>query len=85
MTSRKREPAGGYRAAVGVQHAAGDRYQRNLATVTAINRDASQLTRHQALADAEGISYLYFLSDALGPRQSVSRPTTKGSLAKPRR
>jgi hypothetical protein len=38
----------------------------NLATVTAINRDATQGLRHQALADAEGISYLYFLSDALG-------------------
>ncbi|WEF28367.1 phosphatase PAP2 family protein [Klebsiella aerogenes] len=42
--------------------------QQNLDTVTAINRDAVQTTRHQALADAEGISYLYFLSDALGPR-----------------
>ena len=42
--------------------------EQNLATVTAINRDAVQTSRHQALADAEGISYLYFLSDALGPR-----------------
>lgn len=42
--------------------------KQNLATVTAINRDAVQTTRRQALADAEGISYLYFLSDALGPR-----------------
>ena len=42
--------------------------KQNLATVTAINRDAVQSTRRQALADAEGISYLYFLSDALGPR-----------------
>lgn len=29
--------------------------------MTAINRDAVQTTRRQALADAEGISYLYFL------------------------
>lgn len=42
--------------------------KQNLATVTAINRDAVQTTRRQALADAQGISYLYFLSDALGPR-----------------
>jgi membrane-associated phospholipid phosphatase len=40
----------------------------SLKTVTDINRDAPAATRHQALADAEGISYLYFLSDALGPR-----------------
>ncbi|PLK59784.1 phosphatase PAP2 family protein [Klebsiella quasipneumoniae] len=40
--------------------------KQNLATVTAINRDAVQTTRRQALADAQGISYLYFLSDALG-------------------
>ncbi len=31
--------------------------KQNLATVTAINRDAVQTTRRQALADAEGISY----------------------------
>ena len=42
--------------------------QDNLETVTVINRDAVQTSRHQALADAEGINYLYFLSDALGPR-----------------
>jgi membrane-associated phospholipid phosphatase len=40
----------------------------NMATVAAINHDASEAAQHQALADAEGISYLYFLSDALGPR-----------------
>ncbi|QKN80060.1 acid phosphatase [Scandinavium goeteborgense] len=40
----------------------------SLKTVTDINRDAPAATRHQALTDAEGISYLYFLSDALGPR-----------------
>ncbi len=56
----------------------------NLKTVTAINRDASQLTRHQALADAEGISYLYFLSDALGPRlgKAFLDAYDKGELGK---
>ncbi len=48
--------------------------KQNLATVTAINRDAVQTTRRQALADAEGISYLYFLSDALGPRLGKAFP-----------
>jgi membrane-associated phospholipid phosphatase len=41
---------------------------QNLKTVESINLNATQGLRHQALADAEGISYLYFLSDALGPR-----------------
>ncbi|MEC5341461.1 phosphatase PAP2 family protein [Brenneria populi] len=45
-----------------------DVLQQNLATVTQINRDATQGQREQALADAEGINYLYFLADALGPR-----------------
>ena len=38
------------------------------ATVTDINLNATQNTRHQALQDAEAISSLYFLSDAMGPR-----------------
>jgi hypothetical protein len=61
--------------------------KQNLATVTAINRDATQATRHQALADAEGISYLYFLSDALGPRLGKAFLTAydKGELGKRRR
>ena len=42
--------------------------QANRDTVMAINRDATQGARHKALADAEGIAYLYFLADALGPR-----------------
>ncbi|TKI07171.1 acid phosphatase [Martelella alba] len=41
---------------------------RNLAIVTQINRDATQGQRQQALVDAEGQSYLFFLADALGPR-----------------
>jgi Membrane-associated phospholipid phosphatase len=40
----------------------------NRATVATINHDATEDAQHQALADAEGISYLYFLSDALGPK-----------------
>lgn len=56
----------------------------NLDAVTGINRDASQATRHQALADAEGINYLYFLSDALGPRLGNAFLTAydKGELGK---
>lgn len=38
------------------------------ATVTNINLNATQNVRHQALQDAEAISSLYFLSDAMGPR-----------------
>ncbi|WP_437609339.1 acid phosphatase [Erwinia sp. V71] len=53
-------------------------------TVTAINRDATAGARHQALADAEGISYLYFLADALGPRlgQAFITAYDKGELGK---
>ncbi|KJV47600.1 phosphoesterase PA-phosphatase [Pantoea sp. BL1] len=40
----------------------------NRATVTDINLNATQNMRHQALQDAEAISSLYFLSDAMGPR-----------------
>ncbi|HEY2454409.1 MAG TPA: phosphatase PAP2 family protein [Scandinavium sp.] len=56
----------------------------SLQTVTDINRDASAATRHQALADAEGISYLYFLSDALGPKLGKAFITAydKGELSK---
>jgi membrane-associated phospholipid phosphatase len=56
----------------------------SLQTVTDINRDASTATRHQALADAEGISYLYFLSDALGPKLGKAFITAydKGELNK---
>ena len=58
--------------------------KQNLATVTDINRDASQSARHQALADAEGINYLYFLSDAMGPRLGKAFITAydKGELSK---
>ncbi|EHB9226930.1 phosphatase PAP2 family protein [Salmonella enterica] len=52
----------------------------NLATVTAINHDADVNTRRQALADAESVGYLYFLSDAMGPR--LGRAFHKGELGK---
>jgi membrane-associated phospholipid phosphatase len=57
---------------------------QSLETVTAINRDATQGERHQALADAEGISYLYFLADAMGPRlgQAFLTAYDKGELGK---
>lgn len=56
----------------------------NLATVTAINHDADVNTRHQALADAESVGYLYFLSDAMGPRLGRAFLTAydKGELGK---
>lgn len=49
-----------------------------------INQHASPDSRHQALADAEGINYLYFLSDALGPRLGKAFITAynKGELSK---
>lgn len=58
--------------------------EQNLKTVEAINLDATQGLRHQALADAEGISYLYFLSDALGPRlgKAFIAAYDKGELSK---
>ncbi|EDZ1754258.1 phosphatase PAP2 family protein [Salmonella enterica] len=56
----------------------------NLATVTAINHDADVNTRHQALADAESVEYLYFLSDAMGPRlgRAFLAAYDKGELGK---
>ncbi|MCS2171062.1 phosphatase PAP2 family protein [Scandinavium sp. TWS1a] len=61
-----------------------DTLAASLKTVTDINRDAPAATRQQALADAEGISYLYFLSDALGPRLGKAFITAydKGELNK---
>ncbi|TNV20472.1 phosphatase PAP2 family protein [Buttiauxella sp. B2] len=58
--------------------------QANRDTVAAINRDATQTTRHQALADAEGISFLYFLSGAMGPRlgKAFLAAYDKGELSK---
>ncbi len=57
---------------------------QNLATVTRINRDATQGERDQALADAEGINHLYFLADALGPTLGHAFLTAydKGELSK---
>jgi len=61
-----------------------DTLAASLETVTDINRDASAAMRQQALADAEGISYLYFLSDALGPRlgKAFINAYDKGELNK---
>ncbi len=54
------------------------------ATVSDINLNATQNVRHQALADAEAISTLYFLSDALGPRlgKAFIAAYDKGELGK---
>lgn len=56
----------------------------SLKTVEAINRDATQGLRHQALADAEGINHLYFIADALGPKlgQAFLAAYDKGELGK---
>ncbi|NIF21251.1 acid phosphatase [Candidatus Pantoea multigeneris] len=56
----------------------------NLKTVTAINLNATQGARNQAVADADGISYLYFLADSLGPRLGKAFITAydKGELSK---
>lgn len=56
----------------------------NLATVTAINHDADVNTCRRALADAESVGYLYFLSDAMGPRLGRAFLTAydKGELGK---
>lgn len=53
-------------------------------TVGHINLNASERSRHQALADAEGINYLYFLSDAMGPRlgKAFIAAYNKGELSK---
>ncbi|WP_330984103.1 MULTISPECIES: phosphatase PAP2 family protein [Enterobacterales] len=56
----------------------------SLQTVIIINQDATESLRRQALMDAEGISYLWFLSDALGPRLGRAFITAygKGELSK---
>ena len=54
------------------------------ATVTSINLNATQNVRHQAVADAEAISSLYFLADAMGPRlgKAFLAAYDKGELSK---
>lgn len=49
-------------------HLSADVLQQNMATVTRINREATTGQREQALVDAEGQGYLYYLADALGPK-----------------
>ncbi|WP_168428476.1 acid phosphatase [Erwinia amylovora] len=58
--------------------------QQNLATVEAINLNATSGLRQQALVDAEGENYLFFLADALGPRlgQAFIRAYSQGKLNK---
>lgn len=58
--------------------------QQSLATVTQINQNAIHGMRQQALVDAEGIPYLYFLADALGPRlgEAFINAYDKGELSK---
>jgi len=56
----------------------------NLQTAEEINLNATKGLRRQALADAEGISYLYFIADALGPKLGKAFLTAydKGELGK---
>ncbi|WP_086872593.1 acid phosphatase [Kosakonia pseudosacchari] len=56
----------------------------NLQTAEEINLNATKGLRHQALADAEGINYLYFIADALGPKLGKAFLTAydKGELGK---
>ncbi|WP_406704214.1 acid phosphatase [Sodalis sp.] len=58
--------------------------QESLARVTSINQNATRGLRQQALVDAEGIPYLYFLADALGPRlgNAFINAYDKGELGK---
>lgn len=57
---------------------------QNLATVENINLNATDGARRQALVDAEGQNYLYFLADALGPKlgEAFIRAYDKGELGK---
>jgi len=58
--------------------------EQNLKTVESINLNAIDGTRRQALVDAEGQNYLYFLADALGPRlgQAFIRAYDNGEIGK---
>lgn len=58
--------------------------QQNLAAVESINLSATDGLRQQALIDAEGQNYLFFLADALGPRlgQAFIRAYERGELNK---
>ncbi|MXS20114.1 acid phosphatase [Pseudomonas oryzihabitans] len=54
------------------------------ATVARINHDASPALQDRALLDAEGIAFLYFTADALGPRlgQAFLDAYERGELGK---
>lgn len=58
--------------------------KQSLETVESINLNATATLRQQALSDAEGQNYLYFLADALGPRlgQAFVNAYNKGELGK---
>lgn len=58
--------------------------QEDLDIATTINHDAGNTSRNNALVDAEGVSYLYFISDALGPRlgKAFLSAYDKGELGK---
>lgn len=58
--------------------------KQNLDTVESINLNASDATRRQALVEAEGQNYLYFLADALGPKlgEAFIRAYDKGELGR---
>ena len=58
--------------------------KQNLDTVENINLNASDASRRQALVEAEGQNYLYFLADALGPKlgEAFIRAYDKGELNK---
>lgn len=56
----------------------------NLQTVITINEAATATLRQQALVDAEGVNYLWFLSEALGPRlgNAFINAYARGELSK---
>ncbi|KAB8312839.1 phosphatase PAP2 family protein [Erwinia endophytica] len=56
----------------------------SLKTVEEVNLNASQGQRTQALIDAEGQNYLFFLADALGPKlgQAFLNAYNKGEIGK---
>lgn len=52
----------------GFRHLPASLLTASTATVARINHDASPALQDRAVLDAEGIAYLYYLADALGPR-----------------
>ncbi|TCQ94459.1 phosphatase PAP2 family protein [Pseudomonas sp. JUb52] len=52
----------------GFNHLPASLLTASTATVARINHDASPALQDRAVLDADGIAYLYYLADALGPR-----------------